>query len=665
MTKRYVLTFLKQRGIKRLSATLMAVWLGLVSLPLTRTRADQVLPTSKLSVALQQCLDSNVSSVWLDSTRQRVRTLIQTNGPVTSSLTAAIQTAGGVVVRQFDSINGVLADVPKNRLLQLAARNDIERMSADHLAQQSASHLETATGADRVRTPYGLDGSGVGIAVLDSGIMASHSEFGSLGNLLGLSRVTAKTDIASSNTNLAQYLLRLGIVSSLLDLLGLGNGDQYGHGTHVAGTAAGRSGGSGTSRGFNGIAPNANLIDVRVLNKLGLGQTSDVIAGIDWVIANRASRNIKVMNLSLGAASTESYRTDPLCRAVRRAVAAGITVVAAAGNFGQTTNLLEQYGSITSPGDDPSVITVGAANTHQTDARGDESITYFSSRGPTRGSWFDSANLKHYDNLLKPDLVAPGNRIVAAESRDCWLIDEYPQLHNSGSGLNAYMQLSGTSIAAPTVAGAAALLLQRNPGLTPPLVKAVLQYTAGQTASGNMIQQGAGLLNIEGAVQLAGVLRTDISTALARGTLRVGDNLLRSGATMPVPRTTIAGQTFNWGGYIFAGGSHILAGPDLFKRYQAIYDPGIIWVRDQVTRNGGNVHTYAFRAPICAMPRWRVPIRGLRRKRPHARRGSERRLRGAPCAPSRAAVRRPCRATSPVGPPRQQAGGSPCHVLPP
>src|ERR1700687_2418956 len=174
--------------------------------------------------------------------------------------------------------------------------------------------------------------------------MAGHSEFGRLGNLLGLSRVTAKTDIISSNTNLAQYLLKLGIISRVLDLLGLNNDDCYGHGSDVAGAAAGRSIGSGSSRGFNGIAPNSSLIDVRVLNSRGLGQTSDVIAGVDWVIANRDVYNIKVMNLSLGAASSESYVTDPLCRAVRRAVASGITVVAAAGNYGQTVNGLERYG---------------------------------------------------------------------------------------------------------------------------------------------------------------------------------------------------------------------------------------------------------------------------------------------------------------------------------
>src|SRR5690242_15850795 len=263
MTKGFAVSPLtKGRGRKLLTIALTLVLVfGL--LPLTRTQAVVAAPISKLSAALQQALNSTVSTVWSDPSRQRLRVLIQSNGPFSSSLNTAIIASGGTIVRQFTSINGVLADLPKNQVLTLAARTDVDRMSADHLAQMSASHLEVATGADKVRTSSGLDGSGVGIAILDSGIFAGHSEFGSLGNLLGLSRVTAKVDIASTNVNLAQYLLRLGLVTSLLDLLGLGNGDGYGHGSHVAGTAAGKSSGSGSSRGFNGIAPNANLIDVR------------------------------------------------------------------------------------------------------------------------------------------------------------------------------------------------------------------------------------------------------------------------------------------------------------------------------------------------------------------------------------------------------------------
>jgi subtilisin family serine protease len=290
---------------------LLILALFVAALPRGEAQAQQPSAVNKLSSALQQALGSNINSVWSNPDRQTVRVLIQTAGPVQTSLITAITLQGGTVVRQFSSINGLLAELPKNRLLTIAGRADVERMSADHLAQQSASHLEVVTGASLVRTynslyqKYtGLDGNGVGIAILDSGIYAGHSEFGSLGNLLGLSRVTARTDTVSSNTNLVQYLLRLGIVSGVLDLIGLENKDGYGHGTHVAGTAAGQSAASGAARGFNGIAPNASLIDVRVLNGRGLGQTSDVIAGIDWVIANRVSRNIKVINLSLGAASS-------------------------------------------------------------------------------------------------------------------------------------------------------------------------------------------------------------------------------------------------------------------------------------------------------------------------------------------------------------------------
>ncbi|HKP11708.1 MAG TPA: S8 family serine peptidase [Blastocatellia bacterium] len=568
----------------------LCMTLAVLSVTLPRSQAQAPStggPLGKLSLALQQSLNNNDARVWANASRQTVRALIQTNGAVTAALRQAITLAGGTVVRQFSSIDGLLAELPKSRLLDIAGRADVERISADHLAQQSASHLEAATGADLLRAykPLtdsfnGLDGSGVGIAILDSGIMAGHNDFT---GLLGLTtRVTASTDIVSSNTNLALFEGVTGLLGGLLPILNP-NKDGYGHGSHVAGAAAGRNAGNNNSRGYEGVAPNASLIDVRVLDGRGLGQTSDVIAGIDWCVANQASKNIKVMNLSLGAASTDSYVADPLCRAVRRAVAAGIVVVAAAGNYGQSADGLEQYGSITAPGNDPTVITVGAANTHQTDARGDESVTYFSSRGPSRSYARDAAGVKHYDNLLKPDLVAPGNRVVSVESKNSWLAANYPQLHAGGNGNSAFMQLSGTSIAAPVVAGAAALLLQKNPGLTPPLVKAILQYTAQQVPGANIVQQGAGLLNVEGAARLAGALRTDIAQAITRGTIHVGDTLLARGATMPVPISILAGQSVPWGGYVFAGGAHLLAGAELFKRYQAIYDPSLVWARGCVT----------------------------------------------------------------------------------
>jgi subtilisin family serine protease len=131
-------------------------------------------------------------------------------------------------------------------------------------------------------------------------------------------------------------------------------------------------------------------------------------------LANRLLYNIKVVNMSLGAPAIDSYRNDPLCRAVRRLVDAGVVVVAAAGNNGKNGAGQKIYGQIHSPGDEPSAITVGASNTFGTNPRGDDTVTTFSSRGPTRGSWTGADGVKHYDNLVKPDLVAPGNKLVYA-----------------------------------------------------------------------------------------------------------------------------------------------------------------------------------------------------------------------------------------------------------
>ena len=346
----------------------------------------------------------------------------------------------------------------------------------------------------------GYTGNGIGIAVLDSGISWQHAEFVDGG---GSSRVRE-----SINFTKVGDAVRAGVTDwkAGIDVSGVLYPGSPSMNAYLANIQ-------------NGIAPNANLFDIRVLDDNGYGQLSDVLAGIDWVIYYGKFKNIRVMNLSLGADSTESYQTDPLARAVRSAVAQGITVVVAAGNFGLNAAGKEAYGTISSPGHEPSVITVGAVNLKGTTSRLDDVVNNFSSRGPTRSSWVDASGVRQYDHVLKPDLVAPGNKIFAALGEDTVaaggarnaLATRYPALAVI-SGVaqtqdKSLMQLSGTSIAAPVVAGALA-------------------------------QQGAGALNVDGAVRLAAALRNDMAARLAAGgSIAAGESLMYwSGANRPGTR---------------------------------------------------------------------------------------------------------------------------------
>ena len=293
--------------------------------------------------------------------------------------------------------------------------------------------------------------------------------------------------------------------------------DPYGHGTHVARIAAGNA--RVSSGAYLGIAPNANLINLRVLNSQGLGTTSGLLSALDWVLTNRSSHNIRVVNMSLGAAAVDSYKKDPICKAVRHLVNKGVVVVAAAGNNGVNASGQKVYGQIHSPGIEPSAITVGAANSFGTDSRADDSITTYSSRGPTRGYSTDGNGTRHYDNLIKPDIVAPGNKLIAAESVNNLLVSQNPDLDADVSEIatRKMMRLSGTSMAAPVAAGAAALLLQINPKLTPNMIKAIMMYSAQPLAGYNMLEQGTGQLNIEGAARLAKMIRKDLTNSTPLG----------------------------------------------------------------------------------------------------------------------------------------------------
>jgi serine protease AprX len=509
-----------------------------------------------------------------------VRALVVAEGgdAALPTLRRQVLALGGAVHYQYTSIQALAVMLPAARLVELARLPEVASISPNRSVTRTASLLQQTSGAADAEGPNrtGLDGRGVGIAVLDTGIAWNHQSVSTsrLGLKLG-TRVRSAIDFValgkgltdlgwvrgsdrSAENLLAVEATRLTPGLALLQQPRLLLPDPYGHGTHVASIAAGAA--SYQWPDSSGIAPAADLFDVRVLDENGVGNLADVIAGIDWVVRNAKLLNIRVLNLSLAANSTESFLTDPLARAARAASATGLVVVVAAGNAGRSADGREVYGAVGSPGHDPSVITVGASNPKGTVARHDDSVTGFSSRGPTRGrTTLDGRPWT--DNLLKPDLVAPGNRLVGALSSDLlgfrhsWnrLVTTYPQLAAVPGAAQApnqtLMELSGSSVAAPAVSGTVALMLQANPGLTPPLVKAILQYTAQPLAGANLLQQGSGALNVEGAVRLAAALRSDIGPALAAGTLKPGDALLAGAACRrrcrPSPAAASAGASWS------------------------------------------------------------------------------------------------------------------------
>jgi serine protease AprX len=241
--------------------------------------------------------------------------------------------------------------------------------------------------------------------------------------------------------------------------------------------------------------PAARLVVLKVLDESGQGRISDVIAAIDYAIALKDTFNIRVINLSVATGVYEPYDVDPLTLAAQRAVNAGIVVVAAAGNNGRSPTGSTQYGGITAPGNAPWVLTVGASSHMGTVDRADDTMAAFSSRGPTAA-----------DYGAKPDVVAPGVGIESLSNPDsAFYFTKAPYLLSGTvpTWYLPYLSLSGTSMAAPVVAGTVALMLQANPALTPNDVKAIIEYTAQQYEGYDRLTQGAGFLNAKGAIELS------------------------------------------------------------------------------------------------------------------------------------------------------------------
>jgi serine protease AprX len=293
-----------------------------------------------------------------------------------------------------------------------------------------------------------LTGKGIGIAVIDSGI-AAHADLDSR----ILASVNFNPTVSDAN-------------------------DGYGHGTAVSGIIAGN--GSAGAGQYIGIAPQANLINLRVNDGTGAAPTSAIMNAILWAVNNRAAYNIRVMNLSLSASVQESYLTSPIDAAVEYAWFKGVAVVVAAGNNGPNSALY-------APGNDPFVITVGATDDRGTSTIGDDTLATFSSFGTTQ------------DGFSKPEVVAPGRHIVTTLAANSSFALNYPS-YLVGS---QYIQLSGTSMAAPMVSGVAALYIESNPTVRPNQLKSLLLATARPLAG---IGTGAGYPDAAQAIAYTGLL---------------------------------------------------------------------------------------------------------------------------------------------------------------
>ena len=424
---------------------------------------------------------------------------------------------GGQVTRDLHIINAFAAVLPTQAAVELAREPSVRWVSLDAPMLEAACKPPCTTTKTRTLSTSGtvaatvgnvyptaidvvrlwtatsdtLQGQGIAVAVIDSGINAKHPDFL---DGQGQSRVVASVYLnsATQDTN-----------------------DYYGHGTHVAGIIGGNGQASGGA--FTGVAPQVNLVNVKVSDDAGNVTTSDVVNGLQWVLDHAGQYNIRVVNLSVNSSLDQSYTVDPLDAAAEILWFNQIVVVAAAGNFG--------HNALYAPANDPFVITVGAMDDLGTLDVTDDYVPRFSAYGKTS------------DGLAKPDVVAPGvNLISTLASEDAVLAKTYADhVVNDPSGSPRYFRMSGTSVATPVVAGAAALILQQNPNLTPDQVKYRLMSTTQPEVWHGM---GAGYLDVYAAV-------TGTSTASAN-TGTPASHLLWTGPT-PLTWTSANWGSANWG----------------------------------------------------------------------------------------------------------------------
>ncbi|WP_198588269.1 S8 family serine peptidase [Geodermatophilus chilensis] len=390
---------------------------------------------------------------------------------------------GGIVEEPLGIINGFSATLPGDRLGLLRSAPGVRSVTEDAAVQLHDAETEAVNslsgsmysinheviGASGM-WDRGYTGRGVDVALIDSGVVP-------VDGLRAPGKVVHGPDLSFE----AEVCDETGCSPSPVSNL-----DSYGHGTHMAGIIAGRddaSAGPVTSQdtsNFKGVAPDARIVSVKVADAQGMTDVSQVIAGIDWVVQhrNKDGLNIRVLNLSFGTDGVQDYQLDPLTYAVETAWHSGIAVVVAAGNSGHDS------GKLTNPAYDPYVIAVGGVDGKGTHGVGDDVVPAWSSTG---------------DGIRNPDLVAPGASVVSLRNPGSYLDTSYPGARNG----ERFFRGSGTSQAAAVVSGAAALLVQQRPDITPDQLKALLTGTAKELPKADPIAQGHGLVDLKRARQAA------------------------------------------------------------------------------------------------------------------------------------------------------------------
>ncbi len=436
------------------------------------------------------------------ASHETVNVIVQYRQAPRAQQEGRVQRLGAHLTHRLALVKAIAVTIPVSALPALQADPEVASIHLDHPVKGMDSTTNSVVGVSAAWND-GYTGSGIGVAVIDSGINDSSLDLWNSSQ--SHSRVVYHQDFtgtATSNSSGAKY-------------------DLYGHGTHVAGIVGGN--GYLSSGNYSGVAPAVTLVDLRALDSTGVGSDSTVIDAIQEAISLQNTYNIQVINLSLGRGIAESYTQDPLCQAVESAWQSGLVVVVAAGNYGRlSVDGSDGYGTVTAPGNDPLVITVGALNSTGSTSQSAEIMTSYTSKGPTT-----------YDHVVKPDIMAPGNAIVSLYAPGATLEADYPaQVVDGNNGKADYFTLSGTSMATPVVSGAAVLLLQQNGNLTPDQVKAKLMQNSYQsfptstsitvaaldetfTEYYDLFSVGTGLLDLQPALSDKSVAPSNLGAALS------------------------------------------------------------------------------------------------------------------------------------------------------